>query len=119
LIGRISERREFERLTRHGRRARTDALWCRYLDDPTVVPPRVAFSIGRAVGTAVTRNRLRRRLRELLRRAATDDPPRLSHGALLVGAHPAAAELSFDALAQEVDALLRAARTRAPVSEAP
>jgi ribonuclease P protein component len=116
LIGRISERREFERLTRHGRRARTDTLWCRYLDDP-VVPPRVAFSIGRAVGTAVTRNRLRRRLRELLRHATNDAPPRLTHGSLLVGARPEAAELSFDALADELTALLRAARTAARVPE--
>ena len=110
MIGRISERREFERLTRHGRRARTDTLWCRYLDDPVAVPPRVAFAIGRAVGSAVTRNRLRRRLRDLVRGAVAAAPPLLSSGQLLIGAQPAAAELKFDALAQEVACLLRAVR---------
>jgi ribonuclease P protein component len=116
LIGRISERREFERLTRHGRRARTHRLWCRYLDEPDVVPPRVAFAIGRAVGPAVNRNRLRRRLRELVRQAAATDPPVLPSGQLLIGAQPGAAELSFDDLAGEVATLLRTVR---PVVAAP
>ena len=106
MIGRISERREFERLTNDGRRARSAHLWCRYLDDPDVVPPRVAFAIGRAVGGAVTRNRLRRRLRELVRAAVVGQPPRLSRGQLLIGVRPPAAELSFGALARELDMLL-------------
>ena len=110
MIGRINERREFERLTRHGRRARSSRLWCRYLDEPAVVPPRVAFAIGRAVGSAVTRNRLRRRLRELARAAAGADPSRLPSGQLLVGAQPGAAELSFEDLDRELTALLRSVR---------
>jgi ribonuclease P protein component len=110
LIGRISERRDFERLTRHGRRARSTTLWCRYLDDPTAVPPRVAFAVGRAVGGAVTRNRLRRRLRALLRAAVTSEPPRLVHGLVLIGAQPGAGELSFARLSGEIDDLLGAVR---------
>jgi len=106
LIGRIGERREFERLTRHGDRARTASLWCRYVRDPDVVPPRVAFAIGRPVGPAVTRNLLRRRLRELLRAATRADPPLLTSGQLLIGATPIAAERSFDELRHEVTALL-------------
>ena len=106
MIGRINERREFERLTRHGRRARTATLWCRYLDDPDAVPPRVAFAVGRAVGGAVIRNRVRRRLRELVRAAVRSEPPRLVRGRLLIGVQPAAAELSFAALSGEVDDLL-------------
>jgi ribonuclease P protein component len=109
LIGRIGERREFERLTRHGRRAHTSTLWCRYLRDPAVVPPRVAFAIGRPVGSAVVRNRLRRRLRELLRAAAGGDRPLLPSGHLLVGARPGAGERSFDELGTEVTDLLTAA----------
>jgi ribonuclease P protein component len=108
LIGRIGERREFERLTRHGRRAHTATLWCRYLRDPAVVPPRVAFAIGRPVGSAVVRNRLRRRLRELLRAATLTDPPLLACGQLLVGARPSAGERSFDELGVEVKDLLTA-----------
>ena len=74
----------------------------------------MAFAIGRSVGPAVTRNRLRRRLRELARRAALVDPPLLPSGRLLIGAQPAAAELSFERLASEVDTLLRAVRPAHP-----
>jgi len=109
LIGRIGERREFERLSRHGRRARTSTLWCRYLRDPDVVPPQVAFAIGRPVGSAVVRNRLRRRLRELLRSASGGDHPLLPSGRLLVGANTGAGERSFDELGVEVTDLLSAA----------
>ncbi len=60
----------------------------------------MAFAIGRAVGTAVVRNRLRRRLRSLV--ASSDPPP----GLLLIGATPDAAELTFDQLRRTVDELL-------------
>jgi ribonuclease P protein component len=109
LIGRITERRAFERLNRHGRRAQTAALWCRYLDDQAVVPPQVAFAIGRSVGSAVARNRIRRRLRELVRAASIADPPRLARGQLLIGAKPGAGERSFDELGRQMSELLRAA----------
>lgn len=75
----------------------------------------MAFAIGRAVGPAVTRNRLRRRLRELVRLAARTDPPLLPSGRLLIGALPAAGELSFERLAAELDELLRAVRPTAGV----
>ena len=65
LIGRIHERRAFERLARRWRRARAGRCGARYLADPTPTPPRVAYALGRAVGPAVVRNRLRRRLRAL------------------------------------------------------
>ena len=100
MIGRIHERRAFERLGRQGRRASTEHLWCRFLPDPAAVPPRVAFAIGRAVGPAVVRNRLRRRLRALLEGFAADGS--LSPGWLLVGAKQTAVELSYGALAVEV-----------------
>ncbi|MET0146880.1 MAG: ribonuclease P protein component [Ilumatobacteraceae bacterium] len=101
MIGRIHERRDFERLNRHGRRARTRSLWCRYVDDPDVVPGRVAFAIGRPVGSAVVRNRLRRRLRALSSSAPFE------HGDLLIGAHQSASERSFDELRDELTVLLR------------
>ncbi|MGH9272832.1 MAG: ribonuclease P protein component [Ilumatobacteraceae bacterium] len=104
MIGRIKRRREFAELSR-GRRATTETLWCRYVDDPQQVPPRVAFAIGRVVGTAVRRNRLRRRLRAILHSCAGPSGP-LHHGALLVGAVPGAAERSFEQLRGEVVRLL-------------
>jgi ribonuclease P protein component len=112
LISRIHERREFERLSRHGRRARTETLWCRYLDDPQAAPPRIAFAIGRSVGPAVVRNRLRRRLRALAAAHAKVDAmtPLLPHGSLLIGARPSAAERSFEELGAELTTMLRTVR---------
>ena len=109
MIERITGRREFETLSRHGRRARTQTLWCRYLPDSTAVPARVGFAIGRPVGGAVVRNRLRRRLRHLL----TTDPQPLGHGVLLIGARPPAAERSFDQLRAELMELLLSVRSMA------
>jgi ribonuclease P protein component len=101
LIWRIRERDAFARLGREGSRIRTSSLWCTYLPDPAVVPPRVAFAIGRAVGPAVARNRLRRRLRALLN-SELEPPP----GWYLIGARPSANELTFDQLRSELTALL-------------
>ena len=50
LIWRIRDRRAFQQLARSGRRARTRTLWCSYLNDPSAVPLRVGFAVGRAVG---------------------------------------------------------------------
>lgn len=84
---------------------RISPLWCSYVLDPEVAPPRVAFAIGRAVGTAVERNRLRRRLRALL--ASSDLPP----GLFLLGATPGTCERTFDDLARSIDQLLERVRS--------
>ncbi len=47
-------------------------------------PPRVAYVVGRRVGSAVERNRVRRRLRAIVRDIAAD--PGLAPGAYLIGA---------------------------------
>ena len=85
---------------------RVDSLWCSYVPDTGVAPPRVAFAIGRATGSAVERNRLRRRLRAIL--AACDVPA----GLLLIGADRSAIEHSFDELERSVQRLLEAMRRR-------
>jgi ribonuclease P protein component len=106
LIDRIRERDAFVRLRREGTRVRIDPLWCTFVNDSRLVPPRVAFAIGRATGSAVQRNRLRRRLREILRRH--DLPP----GLYLFGAHARACEHTFAELEQTVDRLLASVRSR-------
>jgi ribonuclease P protein component len=68
--------------------------------------PRVAYAIGRAVGTAPQRNRLRRRLRHLL--ADTAEP--LPAGLYLVRVAPAARHLSHQELSETVTRLLRTLR---------
>jgi len=70
----------------------------------------VAFAIGRAVGSAVVRNRLRRRLRMLI--SAEQLPP----GRYLIGARPPVTKRTFEELRIEVQALcerIRAAQIRA------
>lgn len=100
LIDRVREREAFVRLRRDGRRVRADPLWCSFVPDPELVPPQVAFAIGRAVGPAVRRNRLRRQLRALL--ASSDVPP----GLYLIGARSRACELTFAQLRRVLTALL-------------
>ena len=79
-------------------------MWCSFVNDPAASPLRVAFSVGRSVGSATRRNRLRRRLRVIVAAAA----PRagIDGGWLLIGAKPAAIELTFEQLCGEVDTLV-------------
>ena len=58
LIGRFRGRTSFERVARSGSRARAGVLWCTFVLDPLISPTEVAYAIGRAVGPAVTRNRI-------------------------------------------------------------
>jgi len=104
LIWRISERRAFQDLARSGRRARTETLWCSYVNDPSASPLRVAFSVGKAVGPATKRNLVRRRLRALV--SATSEQLAMGSGWLLIGTKPGAAERTFVELFGEVSSLL-------------
>ena len=65
--------------------------------------PRVGFVVSKAVGSAVTRNRVSRRLRHLARERTSSLPP---HGMLVVRALPAAAHAPYDELARELDRCL-------------
>jgi ribonuclease P protein component len=100
LIDRIRQRDAFLRLRRDGVRVRIDPLWCSFVPDSEVVPPQVAFAIGRATGSAVQRNRLRRRLRAILREC--DVPP----GLLLIGAGTRVNEHTFAELETCVRSLI-------------
>jgi ribonuclease P protein component len=100
LIDTIREREAFVRLRREGSRHRIEPLWCSFVPDSQLTPPKVAFAIGRPIGSAVTRNRVRRRLRAVL--ADSSVPP----GLLLIGADPAIVELTFDELRERTRQLL-------------
>ncbi len=67
------------------------------------VDPRVGFVVSKAVGPAVTRNKVSRRLRHLARERTGSLPP---HGMLVVRALPPAAHASYDELARELDRCL-------------
>jgi ribonuclease P protein component len=94
LIGRISDRATFDALRRGGRRVRRDAVTVVFLPERELAGAgvaggvRVAYSIGRQVGTAVVRNRIRRRLRAAMREV--DRERGLDPGAYLVLVRPEA-----------------------------
>jgi ribonuclease P protein component len=83
------------------------SVTCARLDDDA--PPRVAYAVGRRVGSAVTRNRLRRRLRAAVRDEASALEPSCVY---LVGAAPAALETTYPELRNTLRAILDELRTR-------
>jgi ribonuclease P protein component len=87
---------------------RRDGLWVRSVRTGTAdEPPRVAYALGRSIGTAPRRNRIRRRLRAAVRECA----PELEPGrAYLFGTRPATAVMPYRDLVGCVEYLLRGAR---------
>jgi ribonuclease P protein component len=106
LIWRVDRRDIFEAL-RHGRRRREGPITVSWISGDPAEPPRVAYTIGRRVGSAVVRNRVRRRLRMLIREAA----PTLRPGAYLIGVGPAAALLSYEELRDSLQKVLTSIQT--------
>jgi len=101
-VWRVRDAASFRALRRHGRRHRAGPLTVTWLPGPEGEPPRLAFGIPRAVGTAVVRNRLRRRLRAVFAELAARVPP----GTYLIGADPAAATLDYGELRRTVSTAL-------------
>jgi ribonuclease P protein component len=93
LIWRVDRLRTFEAL-RKGCRGRCGPITVSWVPSDPGEPPRVAYAIGRRVGSAVVRNRVRRRLRMLIR----DEASALDPGAYLIGVGPAAAALPYEDL---------------------
>ena len=97
----------FSAATRTGRRAGTRTLVAHLsVSGAAAVPgpgPRVGFVVSRAVGNAVTRNRVKRRLRHLVReRLGSLSPASL----LVVRALPASAAASYPGLGRDLDTAL-------------
>jgi ribonuclease P protein component len=76
-------------------------------ESPIEKPARAGFVVSKAIGGAVTRNKVRRRLQHLVRPRLAGLPP----GArLVVRALPASAAASYETLGADLDAALAAAR---------
>ena len=95
-------------LQRAGRRAGSSTLVVHlWVDaDAEEAPVRVGFTVSKAVGNAVTRNRVKRRLRHLTRDRLTSLP---GSAVLVVRALPAAAAASSRELDADLDRCLRRA----------
>lgn len=65
-----------------------------FLADGAELPPRVAYAVGRPVGTAVVRNQVRRRLRAAVAEQHRGPGGPLPSGSYLVAARPEAATLA-------------------------
>jgi ribonuclease P protein component len=101
---------------RRGRRAGTPSLVVHLLPDGDPAAdggPRVGFVVGKAVGNAVTRNRVKRRLRHLSRERLGSVP---QSALLVVRALPGAADAGYVALGRDLDEALRRALARRPRS---
>jgi ribonuclease P protein component len=90
---RLTAGEDFRLATRKGRRAGTRSLVVHlWVPEATDRPTRVGFVVSKAVGNAVTRNRVKRRLRHLAREQITSLP---GSAVLVVRALPASAEASY------------------------
>ncbi|MBC9732380.1 ribonuclease P protein component [Nocardioides marmotae] len=97
---RLVDADSFRLATRAGERAGSRTLVVHlWIPDDVDRPPRVGFVVSKAVGDAVTRNRVKRRLRHLAREHVSSLP---GSAVLVVRALPAAAEASYDALGEDL-----------------
>ncbi|MET9296899.1 ribonuclease P protein component [Streptomyces sp. NPDC003077] len=119
---RLRRREDFATAVRRGRRAGRPLLVVHFRNvapDPhaaggSVPPARAGFVVSKAVGNAVTRNKVRRRLRHLVR----DRLDRLPAGSLVVvRALPGAGDASHDELARDLDTALRRLLGEVPHTE--
>jgi ribonuclease P protein component len=99
---------EFALTVRNGSRAGTPRVVGHLLVRADAVherePARVGFVVSRAVGSAVTRNRVKRRLRELMRGYLESLP---GGSLLVVRANAAAAHANQPDLAADLDLVIR------------
>lgn len=100
---------DFQQTVRRGARGGRDTLVVHLTTTTDPGPPAVGLVVSKAVGNAVTRNRVKRRLRALVT-ARLDGLP---DGALVVvRAQPAAAGASSDELGRDLDGAFATAGRR-------
>jgi len=106
LIRRVRGRATFAALARAERHTR-GSITVRCLREPGSGPARVAYGVGRTVGSAVARNRARRRLRAA---AAANEARLLPGAAYLISAGAEVLSMPFETLVETLEALFEASR---------
>jgi len=104
---RLLRHADFERVYKQGRRHFSASMTVFYLDRqatgaarvPAISGLRVGFTVGRALGGAVQRNRLKRRLREAVRQTRPFPGPSVD---VVINPKKVLATIDFDALLNEV-----------------
>ncbi|MGA0064935.1 MAG: ribonuclease P protein component [Ilumatobacteraceae bacterium] len=102
MIERISHRDTFRRLYADGDMVRRGGMTCRWIPDPSLPAPRVAYALSRHVGSAVRRNRLRRQLRAIVNSLAQEIPV----GWLLISLSPTLSTASSPELTRLMRAII-------------
>ena len=112
---RLTDSETFRSAVRSGRRAGGRLLVAHLLVDPEAPDqaPLVGFTVSKAVGNAVVRNRVKRRLRHLTREHLSELAGLPGRGALVVRALPPSSSASYDELGQELARSLARCRERA------
>jgi ribonuclease P protein component len=105
---RLTSSRLFAPAVGRGRRAGTRTLVCHLDVSPAEAAeagpvPQIGFVVSKAVGPAVTRNKVKRRLRHLARERLASLP---GSAVLVVRALPQAATASYDELGGDLDRAL-------------
>jgi ribonuclease P protein component len=106
LIRRVRGRATFAALARAERHTE-GSITVRCLREPGSMPPRVAYGLGRTVGSAAARNRARRRLRAAV---AANEATLLPGAAYLISAGPEVLTMPFGTLVDTLAALFEASR---------
>lgn len=104
---RLLRHADFERVYKQGRRHFSASMTVFYLErklaDPATTPAvsglRIGFTVGRALGGAVQRNRMKRRLREAVRLTRPQPGP---HVDVVINPKKAVLTAEFDAILNEV-----------------
>jgi ribonuclease P protein component len=96
---RLRRRADFERIYKQGRRHFGSHITAFYLARPGGNGLRVGFTVGRAIGNAVDRNRIKRRLREAVR---LHWPPSPVCADVVIHPKKSVLKLEFTALSDEI-----------------